>query len=163
MKQDKKVSTAQSYVTYKELTLSVNQPPVCKSVYLKIVNGFFLYLMTLVFDGHEVKLPLRCGSVYIRGRKQKPRIGEDGQIKGLAPDWVRTKILRESNPEAMAARKVVYHLNEHTNGIRYAIKWSKKNMLTENKCFYALIFSRTNKRKVNELVMSNKEYIVENN
>lgn len=159
MKQNK-TSTADSYNTYK----SLSESPQPKSIYIKIVNGFFLYLMKLVFEGHEVKLPGRCGSVYIKGKKVKPRIDEHGVIKGLAPDWVKTKKLRESNPEAKAARKVVYHLNEHTNGIRYSVKWSKKNMLTENKSFYALIFSRTNKREVNRLIVQEgKEYIVENN
>lgn len=153
-----KAGTSDTYNTYK----ASSENPIPKSDYLKLVNGFFKFLMELIFQGYEIKLPNRGGSIAIIGRKQKPRI-IDGEIKGLAPDWVKTKALRDTNPEAKEKRTIVYHLNDHTNGIRYAIRWIKKNMNWENKSFYSIRFSWTNKRLASDLFKEGKEYIVENN
>ncbi len=155
------VGVRHSYETYLEACSVTGLIPRKKPIYIDIVNGFFKYIMELVFEGHQVKLLARTGSIYIRGKKEKPRI-KDGKIEGLAPDWVKTKKLWESNPEAKEQKRLVYHTNEHTHGIRYKIMWSKKDIATENASFYALKFSWDNKRTVNKLLLEGKEYIVEN-
>ncbi len=154
-------STPDSYSHY----LTRENSPVSLKDYRLILGEFFKFIMKLVHDGNKVSLPNRLGHIYVRGRKIKPMFDENGNLKnGLAPDWVKTKALRESNEQARIERRVVYHLNEHTQGIRYKIKWSKAGSMVENINFYSLVFSRTNKRKVNELIVKErKEYIVEKN
>lgn len=128
-------------------------------VYLEIVLGFIKFLMSKVFEGHEVKLPARLGSFYIRGRKVKPKLNEDGNIVGLAPNWGETNKLWESNPQAKADKTLVYCFNEHSDGIRYKIIWSKMNVNVKNKTLYSIRFSRENKREVVKQIKQNKEYI----
>lgn len=131
-------------------------------VYLEIASEFMKFIMKKVFDGFEVKLPARLGSFQIIGRKVKPKLNEEGEIANLAPDWVKTKALWESNPKAKLNKELVYCFNEHTNGVRYKFLWSKKNVNVINKGIYSIKFSRANKRKINELVKQGKEYMVIN-
>ena len=56
----------------------------------------------------------------------------------LPPNWAKTKELWEKNPEAKAKKQLVYCTNDHTNGIRYKIIWSKRRVLVENKTLYSL-------------------------
>ena len=101
---------------------------VSKKRYIEICKAFFKFLMQKVLDGESVTLPGRLGKIEITGKKVKPIIGKDGQIKGLAPDWVNTKKLWDSNPEAKEKKTIVYHFNEHSNGIRYKFRWNKATM-----------------------------------
>lgn len=152
-----KVSTPDSYRVY----LATSSNPVTKSTYVKIVNEFFKYMMNLIFQGVHIKLPYVTGSIMIKGTKVKPKL-VDGEITGVAPDWVKTKALWERDPIAKLAKKVIYQFNEHTNGVRYKIAWVKFNCKLENKSFYSLIFSRTNKRDVHKMILTGKEYYVKN-
>jgi hypothetical protein len=151
------VSTPDSYKLYKKSTTY----PVPPKVYVTIVNEFFKFLIKQVIEGTHIKLPARLGSILVRGTKIKPRI-ENGQIKGASPDWAKTKELWDSNPEAKAQKKTIYCLNEHTNGVRYRIAWSKLEAVMENKSLYSLVFSRLNKRTVYRNIIAGKEYYVQN-
>lgn len=149
-----KFCTRDSYRTY----LVMCDKPVKVEIYVDIVNMFFKFLMELIMSGEHIKLPYRTGEVLIRGKKQKIRVVE-GEIKGAAPDWVRTKALWARNPEAKEQKKLIYHLNEHTQGMRYRITWLKKTMKAINQSIYSLRFTRTNKREVNKEIINGKEYI----
>lgn len=148
----------ESYKYYKENALE----PVDIKTYLKISSQFITFIMSKIFEGFEVKLPARLGAFKIVGTKVKPRIGEDGEIKGLAPNWPETKKLWDRDPEAKERKQLVYCFNEHTNGIKYKLVWSKKNVNIKNKTVYSFKLSRANKRKINELAKKGKEYIVYN-
>lgn len=164
MKQNKEqVSTPSSYNKYRDLCLGANLTPKPKPIYLKIVNGFFKFIISKVLEGEQVKLPSRTGILFVVGKKSLPKTKEDGTLTGLAPDWHKTKLLRESNPEAKEKRTVLYHLNEHSGGMRYRYFWSKKNIVTENQTFYSLRISWSNKKALSKLVFAGKEYINEKN
>lgn len=129
--------------------------------YLDIVHSFLKFIMNEVYNGEKVALPQRLGTINVIGKKIKAGIDkETGQIKNLAPDWVRTKELWENCPECKENKQLVFHLNEHTNGVRYRINWSKKNVLVKNKTMYSLIFTRDNKRALHKLIINGKEYLV---
>lgn len=135
-----------------------------RKTYLDIVGKFMLFLMDKVFEGFEVKLPAKMGSFYIVGRRVKPSIDENGEIKGVAPNWAETKKLWDNNEEAKKSKTLVYCFNERTNGIKYKLIWSRRNVNLVNKMIYSFRLSRTHKRRINELVTSGKEYLVmENN
>lgn len=148
-----------SYKFYKDEV----ENPVDIKVYLDIVSGFMKFLMEKVFLGFEVKLPARLGSFQIIGRKVKPKLDENGEIMGLAPNWAETKKLWESNPKAKEKKELVYCFNEHSNGIKYKFLWSKKDVNLPNKGIYSIKFSRANKRMINTLIKKGKEYFVTNN
>ena len=150
-------NTRDSYVVYKNM--SVN--PINISQYVQIINHFMKFLSSKLLSTGEINIPERLGKLSIFGKKVNVRI-EDGEIKGLAPDWVKTKQLWESDEEAKNNKQLVYHFNEETNGIRYKFAWSKNRVLVSNKTLYNLRMTRTNKRALSNLVKEGKEYLIKN-
>ena len=148
-------NTRDSYVVYKNM--SVN--PINISQYVQIINHFMKFLSSKLLSTGEINIPERLGKLSIFGKKVNVRI-EDGEIKGLAPDWVKTKELWESDEEAKNNKQLVYHFNEETNGIRYKFAWSKNRVLVSNKTLYNLRMTRSNKRELSRLVREEKEYLI---
>ena len=148
-------NTRDSYVVYKNM--SVN--PINISQYVQIINHFMKFLSSKLLSTGEIILPDRLGRLSIFGKKVNVRI-EDGEIKGLAPDWVKTKQLWDSDEEARNNKQLVYHFNEETNGIRYKFSWSKNRVLVSNKTLYNLRMTRSNKRELSKLVREGKEYLI---
>ena len=148
-------NTRDSYVVYKNM--SVN--PINISEYVQIINQFMKFLILKLLSTGEIILPERLGRLSIFGKKVNVRI-EDGEIKGLAPDWVKTKQLWDSDEEAKNNKQLVYHFNEETNGIRYKFFWSKNRVLVSNKTLYNLRMTRSNKRELSKLVREGKEYLI---
>lgn len=146
-----------SHKNYKE----ISEDPIDISTYCKIVNDFNKFIMANVFNGNEVVLPSRLGTLSIKGKKVDIKFDEKGRLKGHAPDYQATKELWEKCPECKENKQMVFHLNEHTNGIRYKFFWSKNRVLVENKTFYNMIFTRTNKRLLSKLIKDGREYYVE--
>ena len=144
-----------SYVVYK----NISNDPVDKSIYLQITNQFMKFLSSKLLSQGEINIPERLGKLSIYGKKVKVKV-EDGQIKGLAPDWVKTKQLWDSDEEAKNNKQLVYHFNEETNGIRYKYVWSKNRVLVSNKTLYNLRMTRSNKRELSKLVREGKEYLI---
>tara|TARA_R110000850_G_scaffold254071_2_gene379391 strand:- start:931 stop:1389 length:459 start_codon:yes stop_codon:yes gene_type:complete len=144
----------ESYKLYKEIV----KEPVDIQTYLILTAEYNKFLINKVQEGKEVTLPSRMGTLSIIGRKTKIRFDENGNIEGLAPDWVKTKALWKSNPEAKAKRKRIFHINSNTDGVRYKYLWSKKNVLVENKTLYSLRLTRTNKRTVHTKIVDGAQY-----
>ena len=148
-------NTRDSYVVYKNMS----DNPINISQYVQIINQFMKFLILKLLSTGEIILPERLGRLSIFGKKVNVRI-EDGEIKGLAPDWVKTKQLWDSDEEAKNNKQLVYHFNEETNGIRYKFSWSKNRVLVSNKTLYNLRMTRSNKRELSKLVREGKEYLI---
>ena len=148
-------NTRDSYVVYKNMS----DNPINISQYVQIINQFMKFLILKLLSTGEIILPERLGRLSIFGKKVNVRI-EDGEIKGLAPDWVKTKQLWDSDEVAKSNKQLVYHFNEETNGIRYKFSWSKNRVLVSNKTLYNLRMTRSNKRKLSKLVREGKEYLI---
>ena len=136
-------------------------PKVNSVIYLEIVAGFIKYIMSKVLRGHDVKLSTgnSLGTIGVRGRKVKPFLNENGEIKGIAPSWSKTKKLWDENPEAKEKKELVYCFNEHSNGYKYNLIWFRKDMKLHNKSYYYLSFSRANKRALWKLINQGQEYL----
>jgi hypothetical protein len=148
------VNLRQSYRFYQKHV----EEPVDIKIYLEIVHGFLKFIMQKIFDGKDVKLPCELGAIGVRGKKIKPYIGTDGEIKGLSPNWRKTKELWDKDEKAKLEKKIVFDFNEHTSGFRYKIIWWKKRMKFKNKMVYSLRFSRPNKRALHKLIKQGREY-----
>ena len=142
-----------SYNLYKQTT----EDPVSKSLYSEICRDYLKFLSArLLLDG-QVKLPERLGTVEVQGKLSKFRV-ENGQIRGLPPDWGATRKLWAENPQAKEEKRVLFHFNEETNGIRYKFHWSKTGVVTPNKYLYNFKACRTNSRELAKLIKLGKEY-----
>ena len=148
-------NTRDSYIIYK----SVSKDPLEVSKYIEITNLFMKFLSNKLLEKGSIIIPERLGNLSIIGKKIKVRI-EEGKIKGLAPDWVKTKELWEEDSQAKLEKQLVYHFNENTNGIRYKYSWSKNRVLVTNKTLYNLKMTRENKRNLSKLVTEGKEYLI---
>ena len=142
-----------SYKTYKKLSVA----PVDIKTYILITTGFIKFLMKKVLEGDEVVLPARIGVFSVTGKKQKVTI-ENGNIKGLSPNWVRTKQLWAKSEDAKHRKQLVYNTNEHSDKLRYKFLWSKRRSLVENKNLYILRMSRANKRELANRIFKGQEY-----
>lgn len=135
-----------SYKTYVE----IEEEPVDFKTYLTIAAKYLQFLSLKVLEGFSVTLPLRMGILTIEGKKASVKRDTEGKLKGLSPDWVKTKKLWEQDANAKEEKKIVYHLNTQTDGYIYAFRWSKKNVIVEFKSLYSLVMVRSNKRAVSK-------------
>lgn len=156
-----KVNLRDSYKYYKNTTST----PIDVKVYLYIVAGFIKFLVKKVFEGYDVQLSggRSLGTIAIRGKRTNIRVDEiTGEIIGAATDWKATNKLWATDSIAKEQDKRIYHLNEHTNGIRYSFKWFMQGMNVANKNLYFLRFCKPNKRKGAAIFRTGKEYLVTN-
>ena len=128
-----------------------------KIEYLKITEGFMQFMANKIIAGEEVNLPLSMGAILIAGRKANVRI-EDGKIKGLAPNWKETMALWERDKQAKKEKKLIYHFNEHSRGIRYKFSWLTQNVPLRMKHIFAFKATRAHTRAVWKQVLDGKEY-----
>lgn len=142
-----------SYNMYKQST----DNPVSKSLYSKICRDYLKYMSARLLVDGEIKLPERLGTVEVQGKLSKFRV-EDGQIRGLPPDWGATRKLWEEDPQAKIDKRVLFHFNEETNGIRYKFHWNKTGVITPNKYLYQFRACRTNSRELAQFIKQGKEY-----
>lgn len=136
------------------------QKPISCKIYLKVVGGFIQFIIQKLLAAYDVRLYGKLGIIGIRGKKVKPRIGEDGEIKGAMISWGKTFQLWKTNPEAKANKQVIYCLNEHSDGIRYKLVWHKRNVTIKNKLIYSLRFARPVKRELYRRIHAGQEYLV---
>lgn len=90
---------------------------------IETCNGFLMDIA--VEKGVEVKLPYGNGKIKIF--KYKPvvmRKTKSGEKRiNLTVDWGATNRLWKSDPQAKENKKLIYHLNTHTDGYQIKIKW----------------------------------------
>lgn len=146
-----------SYKNYREKSDS----PVSEKEYCKIVNKFNKFIMANILSGEEIRIPAKMGTISVKGKKTKISYDEQGFVRGLSVDQKATMELWGRCQECKEKKQLVYHLNEHTGGVRYKYFWSKDRVLVTNKTFYNMIFTRTNKRLLSQLIQQGREYYIE--
>ena len=130
------------YLDYK-YRYDVRDPKyVDKITYTKILNSFFEVISKAIMEeGYEYKLPHSMGSLRIKKFKaRKPAI-----------DWKRTNEFYEKN----GFKKHIYHFNEHSSGFSGRWYWDKKGAILKGKSLYKFTPTRTNKRRIAELIKGN--------
>ena len=144
--------------SYKRYSKEV-ETPVEINPFISIANGYMEFLMQKVKEGEEVTMPARIGTLFIQGTKKNLKFNKDG-VPLLPPNWGETKKLWDRNPDAKATKRIVYCLNEETNGVVYKVNWSKNRVPIENKIYYNLILTRDNKRAIHNKIKEGKEYLI---
>ena len=159
-----------SYYNY--YTKEYNEPSITVTIYLEIINNFMKFLFNKVAEGFDTEMPCGLGVFKVRGRYIKPVINKDGEVKGVAPHWSKTKARWMENAEIegitfeeyikkpRSERPLSYCFNEHSNGIIYRINYSTSGCKLVNKSYYIMTFSRANKETVHKLIMDGKEYLL---
>ena len=93
-----------------------------------------LIIDEILLKAKEFKMPYRLGSLRILKKEMNYSVGKNK----LKINWFETN----------KNKKVIYHLNDHTDGFNYRWFWSKKKAIVKNKTIYSFQATRTNKRRL---------------
>lgn len=101
-------------------------------------------LSCLLQSSEGFKMPFGLG--YVQIVKYKPK---SMTPKSLSIDFKSTA----------EYGKIIYHLNEHSNGYKYRLYWSKIPQTFPDRYRYQLQLVRQNKRQLAQLIFNNHDYI----
>ena len=134
----------QSYTTYDIYNNYDKKDQIPYSTFRNIVDKMNDSILSVLQNGQNYKLPCSLGTVQIV--KYKPKGYNE---HSLSIDFNESKKLD----------KRIYHLNEHSNGYKYRLYWSKQPFSFTNRYKYQLCFTRANKRQLAQLIFNNKDYL----
>lgn len=111
----------------------------------RISEAFNKLISDSILNASEgFKMPYGLG--YVRIIKYKPKTYTS---KSLSVDY------KSSKEEG----KTIYHLNEHSDGYKFRLYWSKLPQTFPDRYRYQLKLIRANKRKLAQLIFNHKDYI----
>jgi hypothetical protein len=125
------------------------------SDYCAVLNKFNKDISKAIMeDAYEYILPNRVGTIRIKKYKPKIQLDDEGKLitNNLAVDYKATNELWRNNEEAKENKKLVYHLNNHSDGYRYVWYYSTYRSNLPNKSLYRFVPTRTNKRELSKLI-----------
>lgn len=111
----------------------------------RIIDEMYKIILDHIQNRSECfKMP--CGLGFIMVIKYKPK---SYNTKSLSVDYKQTQL----------QNKRIYHLNEHSNGYKYRLFWSKQPYTFADRYKYQLSFVRENKRRLAKLIFNRQDYI----
>lgn len=111
----------------------------------RIIDEMYKIILDHIQNRSECfKMP--CGLGFVMIIKYKPK---SYNTKSLSVDYKQTQI----------QNKRIYHLNEHSNGYKYRLFWSKQPYTFADRYKYQLSFVRENKRRLAKLIFNRQDYI----
>lgn len=141
MRNKKSATTIDMYKQYKKNI----DDQIDYSTYQKVLQLFNQAVLDCLLQSSDgVKLPSGLG--YVQVVKYKPKTYSS---KSLSVDYKASKEIG----------KTIYHLNEHSNGYKYRLYWSKLPRTFADRYKYSLSFVRQNKRRLAQLIFNNHDYI----
>ena len=114
-------------------------------LYKRVLDEMCKVILEHIFNRSEgFKMPYGLGFIQICKYKPK-QISEES----LSVDYKSSK---EFN-------KKIYHLNEHSDGYKFRLYWSKIPKVFPDRYKYSLNLVRQNKRKLAQLIFNKHDYI----
>ena len=125
---------------YKTLPIDIDYPTYCKilSTMCNVILNHVLY------NSEGFKMPYGLGFIQV-GKYRPKKLNE----KSLSIDY---KASKEYN-------KRIFHLNEHSDGYKFRLYWSKVPQTFPDRYKYQLNLVRQNKRKLAQLIFNKYDYI----
>lgn len=156
------------YLNYKKRFMGPDKKSeanVSRITYSTIIKDFNTSLVkAMMLHSFEFIMPYKLGRVRIRRIENKLRLDDNGEIDTtkLSPDWDECwKLWFELYPEKtrkeitdMRGKKMVYHLNKHTDFNSFTLFWSKIGANIKHNRIYSLIFTYTNRRFLAQVIKS---------
>lgn len=137
-KNKKSYTIADMYKTFSNTDVSYSR-------FKRILDSFNNYVIDCIFEDSKMfKMPYGLGSICIA--KYKPK---SYTSKSLSKDY------KSSKEEG----KSIYYLNEHSNGYKFRLFWSKLPQTFPDRYKYQLQLVRQNKRKLAQLIFNKHDYI----
>ena len=104
---------------------------ISKDLYRKVCYEMSeLILKELIFNNYKYQMPCGMGWMDIVKKKYKLPLNPDGTIckRKMKIDWGRTNKYWKEHPE-MHGKKMIYHLNEHSDGYIARFRWHRKSRI----------------------------------
>lgn len=115
------------------------------NLYKRILDMMCQIVLEILFERSEgFKMPYGLGTVMVC--KYKPK---QLSAKSLSVDYKASKDYS----------KKIYHLNEHSDGYKFRLYWSKLPQTLPHRYRYQLCLVRQNKRKLAQLIFNKHDYI----
>ena len=125
---------------YKSMPIEVDY-----SLYKRVLQEMCKVILEHVFERSEgFKMPYGLG--FIQVGKYRPK---HFSKQSLSIDYKASK----------EYDKIIYHLNEHSDGYKFRLYWSKIPQTFPDRYRYQLILVRDNKRKLAKLIFNKHDYI----
>lgn len=107
------------------------------SLFKQILSEFNKSISNSILEGYKFTMPFRLGALMIIKKKMN-----FNNLNSTIIDWQLSK----------KYGKVIYHLNEHSHGYTYKFYWDRayRQFTLTNK--YRFVMSRTNKRRLAQLI-----------
>ena len=113
--------------------------------YKRILDEMCKVILNHILNGSDgFKMPYGLGFVQVG--KYRPKSYTN---KSLSVDYKASKKIG----------KRIYHLNEHSDGYKYRLHWSKVPQTFPDRYKYQLCLVRANKRKLAQLIFNKKDYL----
>lgn len=127
-------------------------------VYYNVVSDINKLLgEEIVYDGLELTLPCRMGIIGLKKVKRNLWIHKGtGKAAGYPVNLKETKDLWDSDPEAKAAKRYVFFMNEHTNQNLYKVWYDRKPAVFTYKRVYRFKTCRYLNRELAKVLKDNK-------
>lgn len=141
---DLKMTKNKKSITFRDMyeTLPID---IDYSLYKRVLDEMCNVILNCIMNSAEgFKMPFGLGFIQIG--KYKPKYLNE---KSLSVDY---KASKEYN-------KKIYHLNEHSDGYKYRLYWSKIPRTFPDRYKYSLSLVRQNKRKLAQLIFNKQDYI----
>lgn len=124
-----------------------------QSLFTSILKYYFNKVMIDVIENNqELKLAGRLGYIRIRSINVIPKFDDNGKLlrNSIPIDWKATfnyweEIYPDKTAEEIKSipnKKLIYHLNEHTDGRLLGWYWDKITCNVKNQTYYKLKISR---------------------
>lgn len=141
---DRKIRKNKKAYTFRDMY--TNMPiDVPYTQYKRILDAMCKIILEHVFEYSQgFKMPYGLGFIQIG--KYKPKAYND---KSLSVDYKASK----------EYDKRIYHLNEHSDGYKYRLYWSKIPKTFPDRYRYQLNLVRANKRQLAQLIFDKHDYI----
>lgn len=115
------------------------------SLYKRILDEMCKVILEYIFERSEgFKMPYGLGFIQIGKYRPKTMTGQS-----LSVDYKASK----------EYDKRIYHLNEHSDGYKYRLYWSKQPKTFPDRYKYQLNLVRQNKRRLAQLIFNKHDYI----
>lgn len=134
-----------------------------KTTFNSILKAFFLDKFNqIIYKNETFSMPARLGDLRIRKRKTRLKLDSDGNLdkSKLKIDYRKTldlwsKLYPGKSMEEIKQipdRKVIYHMNDHTDGDIVHFYWDKITSNVKNQSAYRYMATRTLKRNLAKTV-----------
>lgn len=141
---DRKIKKNKKSYTFADMY--VNMPiEVSYLLYKRILDTMCSVILEHVLERSEgFKMPFGLGFMQIGKYKPKSLTS-----KSLSVDYKASKEFD----------KKIYHLNEHSDGYKYRVYWSRIPQTFPDRYRYQLILVRKNKRRLAQLIFNRQDYL----